>query len=419
MKLDFLWRWWFGPLPKPHRCWLRKARPYKGLCLLRFVILQVFYHPPKRWMVKIWLVLLRRFFGLKVVALTGTAGKTTTKEMIASLLATQYRVVASRENIDPIYNIASSILKCRPSTQYLVLEMGVEYPGEMAFYLWLTGAPEIGVFTNVGSAHTEFFGSVQGVLEEKGQLLKVLPPEATAIIGSDDPRLKSLVGSLSSISMSFGLSSADLQADEIVLTPDFQTRFCLSGFSQEKLTLTLPLLGCHFVQNALASLAVAKVVGVSQSHLQEGLNQIKPSPHRLMPIRLTSGTVVLDDTYNSNPLAAQASLSVLVDSASGRRTIAVLGEMKELGDLSTEGHQQVGQKAGELGINVVIGFMYATKPLVESARRSGVSEVYLLESKDEVVAKLRKMMTGKEVILIKGSRALGMEDIVEGMRYLK
>ena len=185
-KVNPIIRWWVTPkLPENHIFIGGDSRPKESSALLGIYIRRWLIHPIKRRIAKYYLAILRRFFGLKVIGITGSTGKTTTKEMITSILRQEGKTTSSYANIDPVYNIPSTILRCSPSTKFLVLEMGVEFPGEMDFYLWLA-KPDIGVVTNIYPTHTLFFGDVEGVYKEKSKLVKGLNTNGVAVLNGEN-----------------------------------------------------------------------------------------------------------------------------------------------------------------------------------------------------------------------------------------
>src|SRR3972149_1032359 len=207
--------WWLSPkLPRVH--WELKDRKPKEY-LWKYLI-----HPVKRRVARNYLLILKKFFGLKVIGITGSAGKTTTKEMTASILSQRGETVASLANIDPVYNIPSTILRCKPSTKYLVLEMGVEYPGEMDFYLWLARV-DIGVITNIYPTHTVYFKNVEGVAQEKGRLIESLTKKGQAILNAENERAREFSKKTQAGVLLFG--EVDVSASNISYDSRLNTKF--------------------------------------------------------------------------------------------------------------------------------------------------------------------------------------------------
>src|SRR3989304_4696340 len=239
-----LFRWWVTPRLPINHIYLTNEERHVGINkLMGTYIKRFFIHPIKRRLAKYYLITLKKIFGLKVIAITGSAGKTTTKEMIASILKQDGGTIASLANIDPIYNIPSTILRCTPFTKYLVLEMGIEYPGEMDFYLWLA-TPDMGVITNIYPTHTEFLGDVGGVYMEKSKLVRSLKKNDIAVLNSQDKYLTKLKNSLTGKIVWFGDGTAVMASQE-KLQKNFTTEFRIifDQNSLKKIKVTIPVFG--------------------------------------------------------------------------------------------------------------------------------------------------------------------------------
>lgn len=405
-------QWWVAPeLPKEHFLLLRGKRG-GGFTFVKFLILTFFIHPIKRRIAKYYLIFLK-LFGIKVVCVTGSAGKTTTKEMIASVLSERGKTVWSAANIDSVYNIPTTILKCTPLTRFLVLEMGVEYRGEMDFYLWLA-KPDVSVLTSLYLTHTEFLGSLEGVIFEKTKMTKAVSRNGYVLLNADDERVyatrKIVLGKV----VWFGLSEkAQVKASGVKITKELKTTFKLH-IEKEIADVGVKILGEQGVRNALAAAAVGYIFDIPLDSIKKGIENFNPQPHRMWPIKARRGVWVIDDTYNSNPLALEKSLETLAKVPAKRR-IAILGEMKELGRFGEFGHRRLGKKVADLGIDLLFCFGGACEFLVDSARRSGVKEAFIFESKEEISSKVKKLLKTGDVVLIKGSRSLEMETIVDSL----
>src|SRR3990167_3582112 len=203
-RVPSLIQWWFGPGLSVEYIFISKdRRPQNTYKLIRLYFRTWLIHPIKRRIAKLYVLLLQKLFGLTVIAITGSAGKTSTKDMIASILNQKNRTVFSHANITPTFNIPTTILQCTRKTKYLVLEMGVEYPGDMDFYLWLV-KPNVGVITNIYQTHTEYFGSTQGVASEKTKLVKALGKNDFVILNKENSHLKNLEGKLKATTVWYG-----------------------------------------------------------------------------------------------------------------------------------------------------------------------------------------------------------------------
>ncbi len=333
-------------------------------------------HPIKRRLARLYIKFLQKFTDITVIGVTGSAGKTTTKEMLASILGLSGKTTYTPKNIDSVYSIPNTILKTLPGTKYLILEMGVEYPGEMDFYLWLV-RPDIGVITNIFPTHTEFLGNIDGVFKEKSKLVKSLSENQTAVLSSGDSKLKNLEGKLKAKILWF--------EDDIN-----------------------PL-----IQNANASKVLAKSLGISDKQIAKGL-KIYPKPtHRLEIIKHSSGALILDDSYNSNPWAALASLAYFKKIAKGTK-IAVLGDMLELGDFDETAHRQLGKQVAQSNFLVVIGVGKSSRFLIDEVNKiSKTTKTYLFESSEKAIPQVRSLLDKDVYVFVKGSRSIGLDKLVK------
>lgn len=373
-----------------------------------------FFHPVKRRIAKYYLVLLRRIFGLKVVGITGSVGKTTTKEMIASVLAQKYRVVSSRDNIDPVFNIPTTILKCNPRTQMLVLEMGIEYPGDMDFYFWLA-TPDVSVLTSIYYTHTLFLGSIDGVVKEKGKIVMGLSKNAWAVLNADDVRVANFKKETAVKIVLYGIKSkAQISAQKVKVTEEFKTQFTLmSGKKSENVTLLL--VGEHWVYAALAAAACGEIFSVPTNEIKVGLEAVGPQTDRMIPLITKSGATIINDTYNSNPLGAMAALSVLSKVGKGKKTVAVLGDMLELGDYEKEGHEEVGTWAAKNGVDLLFCIGNMAEFLREGAIKGGMKndKIFVYKRGKDAIPDIVKLLDKNVVVLFKASRRLKFDELVD------
>lgn len=365
--------WWFTPKLSDVHIEVKRGSEIKTY-FSKWV-----FQPPKRWVAYFYLKFLRRFFGLKVIGITGSAGKTTTKEMTASILKLEAPTVWTKKNIDPIYNIPDTILRCLPWTKYLVLEMGVEYPGEMDFYLWLA-KPDIGGITNIFATHTEFLGNIEGVFKEKSKLVINLDKNSFAVLNKGDFRLRKLTQSLKAKVVWFGLKDDPLK------------------------------------QNSQAAEALARCLNISSAKIVKGIRDYEKPEHRLNIIHHNSEAVILDDSYNSNPQAMLATLKVFDKLAGKNPKVAVLGDMLELGKLEEESHRLVGREVARLNFDLVIGVGKAIKFLLsEIDKNSPKTKVIFLSNVDKVYRQLKSLLRPKVYVLIKGSRSIGLDKLADAL----
>lgn len=367
-------------------------------------------HPIKRLLAKYYLFLLRNLFGLKVIGITGSAGKTTTKEMVASILSKDGKTIASCANIDPVYNIPTTILRCRPSTKYLVLEMGVEYPGEMDFYLWLV-RPDIGVITNIYPTHLLFFKSVEGVLGEKRKLVRSFNKDGLAVLNAGNPYLRKLEKKIKAKVVWFG-DKRQVRAKNIRYSNDFKTTFTLIIDTGEE-DIRLPILGKQFVENALAAASVGFCLGLSIHIIKEGLQTYRLPEHRMKVIKLKNGSVVFDDSYNNNPEAAKNALKIFHDISRNKKTVVVMGDMLELGKDELKYHIELGKQVSKYRFNYLIGVGKASFNVVKIASKYiGEKHCWWLENRNGVLKVLKPLLRKNTLVLIKGSRSIGLDQVV-------
>lgn len=406
-----LLRLWLGySLPEYYIFGQPKKEPENLLQSLNFYLYRWIVHPVKRRVAKYYLRLLKKAYKLKVIAVTGSTGKTTTKEMIASILKRQGKTVWSEANIDPVFNIPTTILKCLPSTRFLVLEMGVEFPGEMDFYLWLA-EPDVAVITNIYPTHTLYFKNEDGVFEEKSKLIKFLSDKGTAVLSAENSYLKKLDKKIKSKVVWFGDTSGTT-AKDIRLKDSKSTRFILQT-NKGKLFVRIPILGKQFVQNALAATAVGQVLGASLSQIKKGLQNFLVPEHRMRAIKLKSGALVLDDSYNNNPQAAKEALKTLNELDGFRRKIVVFGDMLELGSLEKSAHMELGKLIGKMDVSFLIGVGKASNFLVKEAHKTlGTNKAVLVNSVQEAIPLVKPLLLPKTVVLVKGSRSIGLDKLV-------
>ena len=408
--------WWVTPkLPKEHVFIKPKDRPKGIMDIVRVYFIKWLIHPIKRRLAKYYLIFLKRFFGLKVIAITGSAGKTSTKEMVASILRICGSTVSSYANIDPIYNIPTTILRCSSKTKYLVLEMGVEYPGEMDYYLWLI-TPDIGAITNIYPTHTEFLGDIRGVFKEKSKLAKSLSVDSVFILNSEDPWLVKLKDKIKARVVSFG-SGTEVAFSNERINKDYKTQFILT-FDQnqdKQVEITLPVFGKQFIVSALCASAIGKALGISLETIKKGLAGFSVPEHRMTLLKHKSGALILDDSYNNNPAAAKAAVNTLKE-FKGARKIIVFGDMLELGDWEKKYHLEIGEAIGKIHPDKLICIGHASFNTATSAAKIiGEERVVSFSSWQEALPEIKKELKPGTTILIKGSRSIGLDKLVSAL----
>jgi len=367
------------------------------------------YHLIRAKIAKFWI---KRFPKVEVIGVTGSVGKTTTKEAIAQVLSAKFNVLKTIENFDPLFNIPKTLLKVGSGTQKVILEMGVEHPGEMDFYLSLV-KPKTGVVTQIFLAHTAFLGDINGILAEKGKLLEVLPKDGWAILNWDDENVRKLAKRTRAKVFWYGTSSkeCDLWVEE------FSQGFSGSKFTlctnQGKEEVKWRLIGEHNTVSALASASVGLVSGLKLKEICQSLSKFEPQKSRVEVKRGVKSTILLDDCYNASPLSTEMSLKTLKDLAKGRRKVAVLGDMLELGAFSESAHRELGEEVLKNKIDLLfcVGenskFTYEVVSKVLGERSSWTENIYGLAQK------VKQEIQKNDVVLVKGSRAVHLEKIVK------
>ncbi len=356
----------------------------------------------------------RRQHELRVVGITGSVGKTTTKELAAAVLARRYVTLKSEASYNNEIGLPLALMHLTNEHERAVLEMGMYDVGEIAG-LARIARPHVGVVTIIGPVHLERARTIERIVKAKMELVEALPPtpEGVAILNYDDERVRGMAQATQARVFYYGLSpDADLWADHIEGLGLDGIRFRLHH-DGETLHVKIPLLGRHSVHTALRAAAVGLAEGLDWQEIIEGLRG--PSAQlRLVSVPGPKGAIILDDTYNASPASTFAALNLL-DELDGRK-IAVLGDMLELGGYEREGHEKVGMRALEVA-DVLITLGPRGHIIGETALRWGMpaDHVHILEENAEVVTLLEQMVTGDDVILVKGSRAMRMEEIVNAL----
>ena len=358
----------------------------------------------------------RRRYRTPVVALTGSNGKTTTKEMIAVCLETTFPILKTRENLNNLIGLPLILLNLTEKERVVILEMGMNVPGEIR-RLTEIAEPDVGLITNIQKVHLEGMGSLERVKEEKGELFRRMRRDGTILVNQNDPYVIDLASEFSGQKITFGVEkSADVMAKEIRLRGADGTSFKLI-LEGEEIEVALPLLGRYFVSDALAAIGVASLFGVEVKKAKEALEHFQPFSMRMEIIHLEGGKTLINDTYNANPRSMELALETLAEMKGKGRAIAVLGDMLELGDFTEEAHQQLGEKVEELSIDLLLTMGEKAPLVVESAIRHGFEpkRTRVVESHSEAISILKEVIQEGDWILVKGSRRMAMEKIVEGL----
>ncbi len=356
----------------------------------------------------------RRKLDLRVIGITGSVGKSTTKELIAEVLSQRYHTLKNPGNLNNEIGLPLTILRLGSGYQRAVLEMGFYLPGEIAL-LCDIALPQVGVVTNIGTVHAERAGSQEAIFHGKSELVQALPPspDGIAILNYDDTWVRKMAEKTSAQVFFYGLTpDSDLWADEITGLGLDGIRFRLH-YRNETLFVRVPLIGRHSVHTALRAAAVGLVEGLTWQEIFDGLSQ-GHTQLRLVAVRSENGAMLLDDTYNASPESTLAALNLL-EELDGRK-IAVLGDMLELGQYERQGHELVGVRASEIA-DILITLGERAHVIAEAARKSGMKKTSIIEFEgvDEVVDWLNKNISNNDAVLIKGSHGLRMDRIVSAL----
>jgi UDP-N-acetylmuramoyl-tripeptide--D-alanyl-D-alanine ligase len=356
----------------------------------------------------------RRKLDLRVVGITGSVGKSTTKELVAEVLGQRYRTLKNPGNLNNEIGLPLTLLRLSEAHERAVLEMGFYVPGEIAFLCDLA-LPQIGVITNVGTVHAERAGSQEAIARGKSELVQALPaqPEGVAILNYDDPWVRQMADKTQARVFFYGLDpNADLWADGVESLGLEGIRFRLH-YHGEILHLRVPLLGRHSVHTALRAAAVGLVDSLTWQEIVNGLRSGN-AQLRLVTARAQSGALILDDTYNASPQSTLAALNLL-EELEGRK-VAVLGDMLELGQYEARGHEMVGVRVAEIADALVTvgerGHMIASAAIQSGLSQEVVTE---LDSVEEAISFLQARLGSGDVVLIKGSHGMRMDRIVSAL----
>ena len=358
----------------------------------------------------------RRRWGKSVAAITGSNGKTTTKEIVSGLLSAQKRTLKTPGSWNTKLSVPLTILQLRDHHDVAVLEMGISDFGELDWMCEIA-SPTIGLITNISAAHVEFLKDIEGVARAKGELFRSLGKDDTAVINIDDVRVAKLAENLQCKKIT---ASTQKTANVVIrITEDLgQLGFKTTvKYGDESCDLKIPFLGEHNVQNTACAIAVAYAAGVPLDQLQKGLDAVTSPDLRMEIDQLPNGTLVIQDCYNANPVSMAEGLKTAKRLARGR-TLAVLGDMKELGDSSRKEHEAVGALVAKLGYDElhVIGEFGAS--MIKGAVDQGFSKRAATEAEthEDLVSKILNTLDERDTILLKGSRGMEMERIVTELR---
>ena len=354
--------------------------------------------------------------GPRVVAVTGSSGKTGTKDLIAPLLARAGRCVASPESFNNELGVPLTVLRAGPDTRFLLLEMGARMPGNIR-YLCGIAPPSIGVVLNVGAAHTGVFGSREVTAATKAELVEALPAGGVAVLNADDALVAAMTARTAARVVWFGRSAAaQVRAEQVRLDSAARASFRLVTPAGAA-SLSLRLHGVHHVGNALAAAAVGLEAGLDVGEVAQALSARQPASKWRMEVHeRPDGVVVVNDAYNANPDSVRAGLQALVAMGAGRRTWAVLGEMLELGEAGPAEHDAAGRLAAGLGVGTVVAVGEGARPVHEGARSAGARTTWV-PGVPQALELLADGLRPGDVVLVKASRSIGLDRLASGLLH--
>ncbi|MDE0041927.1 MAG: UDP-N-acetylmuramoyl-tripeptide--D-alanyl-D-alanine ligase [Candidatus Poribacteria bacterium] len=349
----------------------------------------------------------RSKFNLPIVAITGSNGKTTTKDMTASVLSRRFSVFQSEKNYNNQVGVPSRLLELDDNSQMGVLEIGTNQPGEIE-RLSQIAKPTIGVVTNIGHSHLEFLGSLEGVAEEKGYLVERVE---RAVLNADDPMTPRLACRVCGEITTFGSrNDADISAHEIETQSTGKPSFTLQINGKNVIRVDLPCLGIHNVSNALAAASIGVWAGLTSAEIRDGLENYQPANMRMQPIEY-NGLYIINDAYNSNPNSLKQALEFLSKTRTSGKRIAVLGDMLELGQESEKLHFNAGMNL-PANIDVLISVGARSLDIIRGAA-GRIETTFACETPEAAAKQLHKSSQSGDVVLIKGSRGMKLEQIVD------
>ena len=350
-------------------------------------------------------------FPIPVVALTGSVGKTTTKDMVAAVLGEKYKVLKTEGNLNNDIGVPLTLLRLNGEHQLAVLELGMNHAGEID-YLSALVEPDVVLITNIGDSHIEHFGTREKILEAKSEIFHHARPGALAIINGDDPLLNTLPGRLPHPFLRVGAGEG-LDYRAVNLESDGKSRLtCRVQTPHGEFPVEIPALGDHMIYPTLMAAAVGEHFGLSQQEIADGVLHFAPTKMRMNLLRRGDGITILNDTYNANPQSMRAAIEVL-SGAKAEYKAAVLGDMFELGPLAPALHAGIGEDLAKAGVDCLVAVGELAKHIYTAAREAGMEHCYHCATKEEAKPILDGVVRPNAAILVKASRGMAMEELVD------
>ncbi|WP_294550943.1 UDP-N-acetylmuramoyl-tripeptide--D-alanyl-D-alanine ligase [uncultured Pseudoflavonifractor sp.] len=356
----------------------------------------------------------KKKFDIPVVAVTGSVGKTTTKDMVAAVLGERYKVLKTEGNLNTDIGTCRTLFRLDKSYEIAVLEMGMNHPGEIEVMSAIV-QPDVCLITNIGDSHIEHLGSRENILKAKCEIFSHAKPGCLAVLNGDDPLLRTLEGKLPGpILWCGGADGLDYTADNLVSDGTSNVR-CEVKTPHSSCQVEIPALGSHMIYPTLMAAAVAEHFGVTAEEFRRGVLHFAPTKMRMNIIQRGEDITILNDTYNANPQSMRAAVEVL-SKTHGSPKIAVLGDMFELGTLAPALHAGIGTYLGKAGIDCLVAVGELARNIYDAAAEAKVPEIHYCATKQEALPILAQVVKPHATILVKASRGMAFEDLTE---YLK
>jgi len=353
----------------------------------------------------------------KVIGVTGSTGKTTTKDMLNCILTRKLNVVSTDKNYNNEIGVPLTILKADENAKVLVIEMAMRGIGQIK-ELAEIAKPDVGVVTNIGQAHMELLGSEEMIAQAKAELIEAIPENGVVVLNADDLWTPNISKSARARIVSYGITSGDIRGSEIVVDDLGRASFRLNVYDDAiGYIVRLAVPGRHNVYNALAASTAALQAGLSIDDVRIGIADCRATAMRMEIFATDDNVVILNDAYNANPTSMQAALSTLMDIATEGRHIAVLGDMLELGNISSEAHKQIGEIVASLGVSILVAVGPESQIMADSAVKAGMppKAVIACENSRTAAQVLKQLVTIGDVVLVKASRGVGLEEAVRAI----
>ncbi len=369
-------------------------------------------HKSKTALAKAYIKLLSR---TEVIGIAGSVGKTLTQNSVSSVLSQKHPIMVGSEDLDPTFRIPQTVLKTKPWHKYLILEYGIEHPGEMEYYTKLV-PPKYVIMTAISPEHTKYFKDIEGVFYEESKIVSNLSKNGYVLLNRSDPYSEKL--------------AKFAKATVVYYGPHAKSGVKISHFTQnlhgskyrihykgEVAVVSSRVVGKHQLTSAYAASTMGILAGLTIKQIAKGLSQVKP-PEKRLNIKVTEHVNIIDDTYNSSPKAVEESVKTLTDLGKGKKKIAVLGEMRDLGQLSESAHQEIGESIAKTRINFLTTVGKVAQGIATSAKKAGFKgKILKVKNTKEAIVALKPLANKKTLILVKGSRHEHLERIVLGLMH--